>query len=154
MVKSAGVENTTPVPERADVCVPTASVTERLAVKLPVEVGSNVTAMVQEPPAASVVPQVSAPSWKEEAFAPVSATELIDRAALPALARVKVWAALLLPAATLLKFAEAAVSAACGAAGGADATPVPVKVEVWVPASSTTVMVAVDGPALVGWKTT
>jgi hypothetical protein len=134
MVKSGGVENTTPVPERADVCVPSASVTERLAVKLPVEIGENVTAMVQEACAASVVPQVSAPSWNEEAFAPVSAMEEIDRAALPALARVKVWAALVLPVGTLLKFAEAAVSAACGVAGGADATPAPVKVDVWVPA--------------------
>jgi hypothetical protein len=134
MVKSGGVENTTPVPERADVCVPSASVTERLAVKLPVVAGENVTAMVQEAPAASVVPQVLAAIWNEEAFAPVSATEVIDRAALPALARVKVWAALLLPFATLLKFAEAAVRAACGAAAGVDATPVPVKVEVWVPA--------------------
>jgi hypothetical protein len=109
MVKSAGVEDATPVPERADVCVPSASVTERLALKLPVEAGSNVTAMVQEAPAASVVPQVSAPSWNEEAFAPVRATEVIDRAALPVLARVKVCAALLLPVVTLLKFAEAAV---------------------------------------------
>lgn len=134
MVKSAGVEDTTPVPDRADVCVPSASVTERLAVKLPVEVGENVTATVQEAAAASVLPQVSAPSWNEEAFAPVMPTEVIDRAALPALARVKVWAALLLPVATLLKFAEAAVRAACGAAAGADATPVPVKVEVCVPA--------------------
>jgi hypothetical protein len=153
MVKSAGVENTTPVPERADVCVPSASATERLAVKLPVEAGENETAMVQELPAASVAPQVSDPSWKEEAFAPVSATEVIDRAALPALARVKVWAALLLPAPTLLKFAEVAVRAACGAAAGVDATPVPVKVEVCVPASSTMVRVAEDGPALVGEKT-
>jgi len=133
-VKSADVENATPVPESADACVPRASMTDRLAVKLPVVAGENVTAMVQEPPAASVVPQVSAPSWNEEAFAPVRATEVIDRAALPALARVKVWAALLLPVTTLLKFADAAVSAASGAAAGADATPVPVTVEVWVPA--------------------
>jgi hypothetical protein len=134
MVKSASVEDAAPVPERADVCVPSASVTERLAVKLPVEVGENVTAMVQEAPAVSVVPQVSAPSWNEEALAPVMSTEVIDRAALPALARVKVWAVLLLPVATRVKFAEAAVRAACGAAGGAAATPVPVIVEVCVPA--------------------
>jgi hypothetical protein len=131
-VKSAADARAAPVPVRELVCVPTASVTVSAAVKVPAEVGAKVTAMVQEAPAASVVPQVSAPSLKEEAFAPVMPTEEIDSAALPALASVKVWAALLLPVVTLLKFAEAAVSAACGAVV-TEATPVPVSAAVCVP---------------------
>jgi hypothetical protein len=130
-VKSAGAA-AAPVPVRELVCVPTASVTESAAVKVPAEVGAKVTATVQEPPAAKVVPQVLAPSWNEDAFAPVMLTEEIDSAALPALASVKVWAALLLPVVTVLKFAEAAVSAACGAVV-IEATPVPVSAAVCVP---------------------
>ena len=130
-VKSAGA-TAAPVPVRELVCVPTASVIESAAVKVPAEVGAKVTATVQEPPAAKVVPQVSALSWKEDAFAPVMPTEEIDSAALPALASVNVWAALLLPVVTVLKFAEAAVSAACGAVV-TEATPVPVSNAVCVP---------------------
>jgi hypothetical protein len=155
-VKSAFAGGAVPVPARELVCGEPAalSATLRVAVAELTAVGVNVIDVVQEEPAARVVPQVLVPILKEEAFAPLMPIDVIDSGALPGFVSVKVWAALLVPVVTLLKLVDAGVRAAMGAAGGADATPVPVNVEVCVPAASTTVRVAADEPALWGEKTT
>lgn len=114
----------TPVPLSTEVCVPTESVTDRLAEKLPAAAGENMTVMVQEPPAASDVPHVPPVTAKLPAFIPVSPIEVMGSAAVPALDSLKVCAALVLPAVTLPKSAVAGVSAACGADVVAT-TPVP-----------------------------
>ena len=63
--------------------------------------GVNVTSIVQLPPAATEVPQVSAISVKSAGFVPPMATLEIVKAALPVLLSVTVWAALVMPAGSL-----------------------------------------------------
>ncbi len=114
--------------------MPTVSVTDKVAAKLPALPGENVTAIVQELPAASVDPQVFV-LVKAVLLVPVSLIPAIASGALPALASVKIWAALVVPAVTLPKFALAGVSTACGCAS---AVPVPVSDAVCVPTESVT----------------
>lgn len=87
------------------------SLTESMAVSVPVEAGLNVTEMVQDAPAASVLPQVLV-VVKAALLAPVRLIAEIVSAALPVLVRVKGWAELAVPAVTLPKFAVAGVRAA------------------------------------------
>ena len=59
---------------------------------LPLAAGAKVTLRVQEAPAARLAPQVLAVRAKLAAALPVSVTEVRGSGALPALARLKVWA--------------------------------------------------------------
>ena len=139
-----------PVPVSDAVCVPTASMTESVALKLPAELGAKLTAIVHAVPAASEDPQVLAPRRKLEPFAPPMPNEVMESAALPAFVRVKEMGALVVPAVMELKLPIAGVSAACGAAA---CTPVPLRAAVWVPASSVTEKVVVCAPADAGLNT-
>ena len=109
------------VPDNALVCVPTESTTDNVAESGPGAAGEKLTMMVQDAPAASEVVQLFVPMAKLEALSPPSDTELIGKAALPALLSVKVCAALVAPTVTVAKLAVAAVREACGVA---EATPV------------------------------
>jgi hypothetical protein len=139
------------VPVRAAVCVPTASVTVSVAVKVPADVGVKLTAIVQEAPAAREAPQELAPCRKLGLLAPLMPNEVMESVAFPALVRVKVVGALVAPTVTVPKLPVPGVSAACAADACA---PAPVRVAVWVPASSVTVKVVVSAPVAVGLKTT
>lgn len=110
---AAGAEGAVPVPVKALVCgEPVAlSTTLSIAVAEPVAVGENVTDSVQEALAASDVPQVFDAIANCEALVPLRPMELMVRAAVPALARVKVCAALVLPL-TALKLAVLGLSEA------------------------------------------
>jgi hypothetical protein len=129
-VKSAVDARAAPVPVRGLVCVPTESVTESVAVKVPAEVGAKVTAVVHEAPAASEDSQVLVPCRKLELFAPPILNEVMESAAVPALVRVKVVAALVVPALMVPKLSAPGVRAACAVAA---CTPVPVSIAVCVP---------------------
>jgi hypothetical protein len=146
---ACGAAGVVPEPASDDVCVPTASTIDKLAVKLPAAAGEKVSEMVHEAPAASADPQVFAAMAKLLAFVPDREMEVMDNDALPALVRVKVCALLVVPVVTLPKFAVAGVSAACGAGA---AVPVPVRVEIWVPTASTADTLAEKLPMLVGEK--
>ncbi len=111
-----GAGTAVPVPVSDAVCVPTASVTESVAVKVPAEAGAKLTAMVHEAPAASEDPQVLVPWRKLELFAPLMPNEVMDSAALPAFVRVKEIGALVVPDVMELKLPVAGVRAACGVA--------------------------------------
>jgi hypothetical protein len=65
-----------------------------VAVRCPTAEGVNATPIVQSPPAATKLPQVSAMSAKSLALAPVTATLVMVNAALPPLVKVTVCAAL------------------------------------------------------------
>jgi hypothetical protein len=114
---AAGAAAVVPAPVRVLVCGEPLALSEtlRIAVAEPVAVGAKVTERVHEEFAARDAPQVFDAMANTEALAPPRVTELIERAALPALVRVKVLAELVVPAVTLPKFAEAGVRAACGA---------------------------------------
>ena len=73
-----------PVPERATVCVPTLSATERVPLSDPVVVGVKVTEMVQLAPAVKVEPQVLVSAKLPEALMPLTLS-----VALPLLVRVR-----------------------------------------------------------------
>ncbi len=83
-----------------------------MAVRFPAEVGLNAIVTVQLAPAASVAPQVFAVTANIAAFGPLTLTDVIVNAALPAFASVNVCAALVDPVLTLPKLAVAGVSAA------------------------------------------
>ena len=90
-----------PVPVKPTLCTLAAtllllSVMFKEAARLPIEVGANVTLMVQLPPAASELPQVVVLP-KSPALAPARAMLLRVRAAFPVLFSVTVWAALVVP---------------------------------------------------------
>jgi hypothetical protein len=121
-----------------------------VAVAEPTAIGVNVTESVQEEPAAREVAQVEVIA-KAAAFVPARDTELIARAAVPLLVRVKVWAVLVTPVTTLPKLAVAGVRAAWGAGAAA---AVPERDAVWVPTASVTESVAVSVPTAVGAKDT
>ena len=78
-----------PVPVKLMVCGLPAALSEMLtaAVRVPVAVGVNVTAIVQLPPAATEAPQVLV-SAKSPGLAPVIATPETFNAPLPVLVRV------------------------------------------------------------------
>jgi hypothetical protein len=78
-----------PVPVRLTICgLPMAlSVTVISAVRLPADVGVNVTLIVQLPPAASELPQVEV-SGKSPELGPVAATLVMLKAALPLFVRM------------------------------------------------------------------
>jgi hypothetical protein len=122
-VAAGAVTTAVPEPLMLEVCVPTLSTTLSDAEALPAAVGLKETLMVQEAPAASELPQLFMPIEKAAAFVPVIAMDVIGRAALPALARVKVCDELALPTFTLPKLTVVGVSAACGAAIGVVAFP-------------------------------
>ncbi len=148
---ACGCASAVPEPVSDAVCVPTESVTESVAVKVPADVGVKVTAIVQEAPAAREDPQVLAPCRKLELLAPLMPNEVMESASFPALVRVKVTGALVAPTVAVPKLPVPGVSAACAADACA---PVPVRAAVWVPASSVTVKVVVCAPVAVGLKTT
>jgi hypothetical protein len=79
------------------------SATLRIACDVPVEVGEKVTAMVQEAPAATELPQVFEAMANSAALAPPREMEVTESAAVPLLVRVKVCAALVEPMAKLPK---------------------------------------------------
>ena len=95
------------------------SVTESVALKLPVVEGVKVMAIEQVAEAASVSPQVFVPRAKSLAFAPASMTLEMLSGALPGLLRVNIWDGLVVPLVRLPKFTDEGVRAACGAATAA-----------------------------------
>ena len=115
----------TPVPARDAVCVepetfPALSVTVRVAVRLPAALGVNVTAIVQLPPAATLLAQVFV-SAKSLELAPLMVMLAMVRAAVPELMTVTVWAALVALRFVLPKVTVVGERAAAG-------TPAPVPV--------------------------
>lgn len=87
-----------PVPERVTDCwlpatLPLLSVITNDAERLKIAVGVNVTLMVQLPPAARELPQVLV-CPKSPALVPVNPMLLMERARLPVLLSVTVWAVL------------------------------------------------------------
>ena len=129
-----------PVPVSEDVCVPTASTTVREAAYAPAALGLKLTFTAQPELAASELEHPFEVIVKAVGFAPLSAIDEMESGALPALVSVKVCAVLMLPAATLPKFAVAGVREACGAGAG---VPVPVSADVCVPTESITLKVPV-----------
>lgn len=107
-----------PVPVKGMVCgLPGAlSVTLTCAVRVPVAEGVNFRLMVQLLPAATELPQVPRPAKaKSPALAPVIVKLLeIVSVALPVLARVTYWTALVVPTAWLGKVTEDGVNVATG----------------------------------------
>ena len=128
------------------------SVTESVAVSVPAAVGSKVTEMVQEEPAASAPPQVFVAA-KAALLVPVKLMLAIASGALPVLVSVAVCAVLFVPVSMEPKSRVEGVSVAAGAAA---AVPVPVRVLVCGEpfALSETLRVAVAEPAAVGEKVT
>jgi hypothetical protein len=110
-----------PVPISVEVCVPTESAAESVALSVPAIEALNVTLIVQEAPAASEVPQVFAAMAKSDEFVPTRPMDVIGSAAVPELDSVKALAALTAPTGSLPKFAVDGLNAAF-AAGGADPT--------------------------------
>jgi len=146
-----------PVPLKLTVCVlPVTllllSVMVKEAVRLPVAVGLNVTLNVQLLLAASELPQVLV-CPKSPELVPVNPMLAIDRAVLPVLLNVTVWAALVVSTGWLLKVRLEGETPARGA------LPVPVRLTVWVLALillelSVMVRVAVRLPVAVGANVT
>jgi hypothetical protein len=91
----------------------------KVAARLPVAAGENVTLMVQLPLAATELPHVLV-CPKSPGLAPVNAMLLMVNAAFPVLLNVKVWALLVEPRFWLLKVRVEVVVPATGA------VPVPV----------------------------
>jgi hypothetical protein len=141
---ACGVGAGVPVPVRATVWVPTESMTLRLADCAPVALGVKVMEYVQLVPAARELPQVLA----EMANCVLEVVaEVMERAALPALERMTVWAAVVVPTVVEAKV-RAGARAACGP------VPVPASVAIWVPTLSTTEMLAVKEAAESGVNVT
>ena len=108
---------------------PALSVTEMLAVRLPLALGLKLTESVQLAPAASVLGLIGQVFvWpKSAAFVPPSPIAVIVSAALPEFVRVTVWAAPLVPTARDPKPRLVGENDTAGAA----VTPVPVSVSRW-----------------------
>jgi hypothetical protein len=141
-----------PVPLKATVCGEPAalSVMVRVPVRAPLAAGVNVTEMVQLAPAATLDPQF----WVS-AKSPDAEMELIANAAEPEFVSVTVWAALLDPTGSELKFKLVADICTVGAA----AVAVPTSAIFWVaPATLSELSVNVRepeiAPAVVGAKLT
>jgi hypothetical protein len=130
------------------------SVTEMLAVRLPLALGLKLTENVQLPPAASVLGLVGHVFvWpKSAAFVPPSPIAVIVSAALPEFVRVTVWAAPLVPTTRDPKPRLVGENDTAGAA----VTPVPVSVSrCGLPvALSVTATLAVRVPLAVGLNVT
>jgi hypothetical protein len=127
-VKSAGLM---PLPESATVCGEPAALSaiESVAAKLPAAAAVNVTLMLQEAPAASVLPHGVLPAViaKSVAFVPVIEIPVIVNGAFPLFVRVTVVAALVTPIVWLANATGLGASVTTGAGGG---VPVPVSVDV------------------------
>ncbi len=111
--------------------------------------GVKVTPRVQLAPAARLAPQLFAVRAN---VLPVTLIDVIGSTAVPALVRVKTWAALVVPA-TVAKVAEPGVSAAWGA-GAAVAVLVRLAVCGELAALSVTLTIAVKLPAAKDWNVT
>ena len=102
------------------------SLTESVAASVPVEVGSNVIEMVQDAPAASVLPQVLVLA-KDALLAPVRLMPVIVSGAWPVLVSVAFCVADVVPV-VVEKASEAGVRVAAGADA---AVTVPLSVTAW-----------------------
>src|SRR5580704_9038262 len=93
---TAGPDAGVPMPVRLTDCglFPALSVTVIAPLRVPVAVGVNVTLIVQEPPTATMLPQLFV--WLKS---PVATILEILRDALPVLFSVSAWAALVVPTA-------------------------------------------------------
>ena len=93
------------------------SLTESVAASVPAEVGSNVTEMVQDAPAASVLPQVLV-LIKAALLVPVRLMPAIASGALPGLVSIAFCVADVVPCRRSKSESEAGVRVAAGADGG------------------------------------
>src|SRR5207245_6587101 len=138
-----------PIPFRLTFCgLPAAlSVTLSAALRVPLAVGLKVTLIVQLAPAANELPHVWV--WaKSPALVPVIATPLMLREVVPTLVSVAVFAALVVPMATVPKFKLVGESFAV--------VPIPLRVTFCgLPAAlSVTLSAALRVPLAVGLKVT
>jgi hypothetical protein len=151
-VDTVEMETPSPPPLKATVCgEPLAlSVIVTMPVRVPAAVGVKVTEIVQLPPAATLDPQLLV-----SAKSPDAVIEVTDRAAVPELVSVTVWAALVMPSACGANVRLVGESVTVGAVT-AETAPVPLKATVCGEPLALSVIVTapVRVPAAVGVKVT
>lgn len=146
------METPSPPPLKATVCGEpvTLSVIVTVPVRVPAAVGVKVTEIVQLPPAATLDPQFCVSAKSTDAV-----MEVTDRAAVPGLVSVTVWAALVVPSLCGAKVRLAGESATAGAVTR-ETAPVPLRTTIWGEplALSVNVSVPVRVPATMGVNVT